>query len=48
MNRVIPLISMGFLIMMIVSAPFLVSGKSLDLTVVYSNNINGHIQPCPT
>ena len=48
MNRIIPLISMSFLIMMIVSAPFLASGKSLDLTIVYSNNINGYVQPCPT
>lgn len=44
----IPLIGMSLLILVGLSASTLAGGRSLHLTVVYSNSINGEVQPCPT
>lgn len=48
MKRTIALIGINFLIVVIFSVFALAGDKSLDLTIVYSNNINGYVQPCPT
>lgn len=38
----------SLLMVVILSAPALAGRGSVNLTIVYSNNINGYVQPCPT
>jgi len=48
LKRAIPLIGLSLLIAVLVSVPALAGGGTIDLTIVYSNNINGMVKPCPT
>ncbi len=48
MRRTILLIGMSFFLWVALSPSALAGGKPIDLTVVYSNNINGKVRPCPT
>lgn len=41
-------IGISLLISVGLSASTLAAGRSLHLTIVYSNNINGQVQPCPS
>lgn len=47
MKLTISLIGISFFMLVVFSASGLVSGSPIDLTIVYSNNINGQIRPCP-
>jgi hypothetical protein len=48
MRRAIPLIGIGVFLLVALELHALAGGDPMDLTIVYSNNINGQIEPCPT
>ena len=48
MKHVFALVAIGFLLCLPLSTAALPEGRSVKLTVVYSNNIIGQIEPCPT
>lgn len=48
MKQTTSLIAVSFFAWVALSASALAGGSPIDLTIVYSNNINGHVQPCPS
>ncbi len=48
MKQMISLVAVSLLTWVALFRPALAGGSAVDLTIVYSNNINGYIQPCPS
>ena len=48
MKQVIAVITVAFLLWVSLSESAVAGDRAVDLTIVYSNNINGYVQPCPT
>lgn len=48
MKKTIRLVAVGLFIWLALSASVWAGDRSFDLTIVYSNNIIGQIEACPT
>jgi hypothetical protein len=48
MKKTTLLVAVGLFMWLTLSASVWAGGRSFDLTIVYSNNIVGQIEPCPT
>ena len=48
MKKMTLLVAVGLFMWLAVSSSVWAGGRSFDLTIVYSNNIVGQIEACPT
>ena len=48
MKQVIAVITVAFLLWVSLSESAVAGDRAVDLTIVYSNNVGGQIEPCPS